>query len=185
MKLSELRSPFKWGSKSRRLLASLHDDLYFALNLLLAYYSTADISVIQTARTEKEHQDNLKTGKSHVKVSRHLLRYSKTKPKYPRSKKINTGMVSHAVDIAPFIKGKASFKAEDYYALAEQMRIIAIKFDLPIRWGGCWQDLRKVKSVKTAVDKYVLSCEKKGKKPFLDLGHFELSKSAYPGTLKP
>lgn len=180
-----IKSIWKWGKASKKKLEFLHDDLYFFFTMVLTYTSTVDISIVQVLRSDEEHQANLKSGASRVKVSRHLGRYAKYLPKFPRKRKIQVQrLISHAVDIVAWSGGRRRTDIASYYKVAEAARLVAVKYDLPVIWGGCWRDLRKISCIKTAVDDYVKQCEKEKRKPFLDLGHYELSKTAYPGLRK-
>lgn len=175
---------FKIGRSTAGHLKQIHDDLDFAFRKALKLYSTVDMGIHSSARTLAEQKKLKATGKSQTLRSRHIVVTPVNPPMYPRANSKNKdgfdSPVSHAIDVLAYVNGKSTWKAEHYYAFAEAMRLVAVKHDIAIRWGGCWKDLRKVTSIHSAVEEYIASCKKRGKRPFLDIGHFELHILAYP-----
>ncbi len=181
------KTGYSWGKSSKQKLDFLHDDLFFLLTFVLHYLATTDISIVQVLRTLEEHKANLASGKSKAKVSRHLPRYMKFRPMRSRKRAgypLLGSMISHAVDVVAWKHRRTSIEPEYYYAIAEAMRIASKRFGIPVIWGGCWQRLDEISCIKTAVDDYIALCKKEKRKPFLDLGHFELPSSVYPGLVK-
>jgi len=182
---------YSWGSSSRNYLKDVFCDLKFACDKVLKVHSTVDFGIIQSVRTVAEQRELVKNGNSHTMASRHIPVKTKTIAKYPRrsqrGKRADSRKWAFAVDIMCYLNGKPSWDSKLYYAVAEGFRIVAVKFDIPIRWGGCWKDLRKVGSIHTAVEEYKQWCKdqykagkRKNDRPFLDLGHFELYIRHYP-----
>ena len=187
---------YKFGNSSKAKLAEVHDDLQFASDKALKNYSTVDYGVICGARTVAEQKEILAAGDSHVIRSRHIPVTPKLPPLFPSAKTKKNGgkiedKISHAIDIMCYVNGKGTWAEEHYYAVAEAYRIVAVKHDIAIRWGGCWKDLRKVASIHSAVEDYKQWCKdqfkagkRKDDKPFLDIGHFELDIRSYPRVEK-
>jgi len=100
--------------------------------------------VIDGGRTLAEQKKNVKNGASKTMRSRHLI--------------ADNGW-SHAIDIAPRIKGKLSWKSEHYKPLVNEIFDIADDLKVPIEWGGHW-------------------------KSFKDYPHFQLPWKTFPGTKK-
>jgi peptidoglycan L-alanyl-D-glutamate endopeptidase CwlK len=57
-----------------------------------------------------------------------------SKVKWPNSK--HNSKPSRAVDIAPYINGKLSWKDEDCVALSKHILGVASRLGVPLRWGG-------------------------------------------------
>lgn len=99
--------------------------------------SPLDFGITQGLRTLDQQKELFEAGKSQTMRSRHL-----------------TG---HAVDIAVFVDGKITWEFPKYKIVAEHIKSIAKKLDIPITWGGDWIS-------------------------FKDGPHFELNKSKYPAV---
>lgn len=79
---------------------------------------------------------------------------------------------SHAVDLAPVVRGQVRWDWPLFLKLADAMKAAARNEDkTPIRWGGSWSLLSTLRSPITAS---VLS------KTFPDGPHFELPRDLYP-----
>lgn len=179
-----------WDARSAKTLSDVHDDMYFLMSVALRdYCRSTKFICVNGSRTLEEHLRNVRTGASKAKVSRHVLQIAKEPPRYPLEGN-EQGIkypVSHAVDIMAFIDGKGTWEDSYYVELAEAIRKAAIEYDIPVRWGGCWKDLRKVTSIRKAMQDYAKNCEKqykagrrKSPKPFFDTGHYELPTRLYP-----
>lgn len=170
---------FKFGRRSLALQREMADDLAFVMHKALTGFTTVDFGYTQAIRTIEQQRVNVKTKKSKTMNSRHIPYVPVTPHKYPRAKPIE-GPLAHAVDIMAYINGKGTWKASAYYEIAQAVRLVAIRYDVAIRWGGCWQDLRKVKDIRQAVDAYIERCKRANKKPLIDLCHYELAAASYP-----
>lgn len=84
--------------------------------------SVIDFTVIDGMRTAAEAAENLAKGVSRTKRSRHL-----------------TG---HAVDIAPFVRGKVSFDWKYVPRIAVAMKQASHELGIPLEWGGDWQTFK-------------------------------------------
>ncbi len=112
---------FKYGSKSLTTLADADIDMqrifHAAINLGLV-----DISILESHRPEAEQNRLFKLGKSKVE--------------YPNGK--HNKKPSMAVDAAPYVNGKASFKYEHCLHLAGIIQAVGVMLGVEIRWGGNW-----------------------------------------------
>lgn len=177
---------FKFGTSSKRILKELADDLMFAMTETLKTFTTVDFGLTEGKRTKEKQRENVAAGVSKTMNSRHIPYTPVTKHKHPRPANVDgaTTEYAHAVDIMAYVNGKGTWKAEYYYEIANAVRTMAIRYDLAIRWGGCWQDIRKVKDVRKAVEAYGERCKKAGRKPLFDLMHYELIEKDYPKKIK-
>ena len=177
-----MKNKFAWGKGSKRVFNEVHPDMVFVSTKALTEFSTVDVGAICGSRTVAEQRLRVKTKASRTMASNHIPR--RYKPELARTKPQARyklmAKVSHATDFMAFTpKGKGTWESAYYYAFAEAQRLAAVKYDIPLVWGGCWKDLRTVISIKDAVDAYVEDCVRKGKSPFLDIGHYHLKKAAY------
>lgn len=148
------------SAHNQGMCATLDPELAYVLNraaLDVAFH------IVQTLRTEAEHAANLKSGASQAKRSYHL----------PDARGL-----ARAADLAALVNGKIAWAPESlYYTIAEAVREAALSANVPVRWGGCWRLLEEIPQGETcaqAVADYVQDCRIFKRKPFLDLGHFEV-----------
>lgn len=116
--------------------------------------SLVDFGVLQGLRTLDEQKELLEKGKTKTLNSKHL-----------------TG---DAVDLFAYPDNNISWAANDYYPIVDAMKIAAKKLNVTIRWGGCWRDIDKIDDPKQAVVDYINKRNKMGRKPFVDVYHFEI-----------
>lgn len=108
---------FVLSKKSRAKLTGVHKDLVRVVDLAIAI-SAVDFMVTCGLRTLEEQKVLVATGKSKTMKSKHL-----------------TG---HAVDLAPIIDGKISWKFNDFIPIAEAMQKAAKELGVSIVWGADW-----------------------------------------------
>ena len=104
-----------YGSKSRRVLEGLDDDLQALLNEVIKYI---DISLIEGYRSVDRQAELLNLGKTKTLKSKHL-----------------TG---EAVDLAPYMDGIDWNNRENFIYTAGAVKGIAFQMGIPLRWGGDW-----------------------------------------------
>lgn len=151
---------YKFGSKSRRIQSTLHQDLIILTDRVI---KDIDISIIGGYRSPEE-QDR-------------LYHAGMTKLKGGDSK--HNSNPSEAVDIAPYIRGEGIpwNRHEQFYYMAgivfshwKQMTRdnVPIKKGTLLRWGGNWGNRVRhdIKDVDPVMGK--------GTQSFMDLPHFEL-----------
>jgi len=151
---------FKFGNRSLTALATAHEVLQDVASVALTH-TEIDFMVVEGARSKERQQELLAAGASFISNSKHI-------PVAPHNK-------ARAIDIAAFVDGAVSWDAKHYDHIATAFAIASREF-LPIRWGGSWQPL--VPSLfytpTQQREAYIADKKKQGRKPFLDLGHFEL-----------
>lgn len=120
----------KFGNKSLSILQNAHPELRRVLNEAIKYF---DFSVIESVRTQEQHEANVKAGKTKTtwEKSKHRARLD------------NEGrMTSWAVDIAPYPcdwSDKASFALMAGYVLGIAAVLHRQGFlTHKLRWGGDW-----------------------------------------------
>lgn len=108
----------------------------------------------------------------------------------PKGKRVGnitgTGVSMHqlrlAIDIAAFIQnaeGKSSvtWEVKYYLPIAEAFGNAARRKGLEMVWGGCWdKPLTEIKDFRLEMNRYKRLCLARGKKPFIDAGHFQLER---------
>lgn len=112
---------FTLGPRSLANLAGVHPDLIKVVERAIAI-TVIDFTVIDGMRSRAEAEANLASGASTTKRSRHL-----------------TG---HAVDIAPYVKGKITFEWKYVPRIAVAMKQAAHELGIPLEWGGDWKSFK-------------------------------------------
>lgn len=148
--------PFKLSGRSLERLEGVNPDLVRIVERAIGL-STVDFGVAAGRRTEAEQRRLVEKGASQTMESRHL-----------------TG---DAVDLYAWVNGGVSWEEPWYYDIAQAIRQAAVDAGgVHVRWGACWARLDLIADPRSAVDDYVDRCRGEGRRPFLDLGHFELPK---------
>lgn len=152
---------FVLGARSLKKLEGVHDDLVKVTKLAITL-SKQDFTIVQGLRTHAEQEANVKNGASQTMRSRHL-----------------TG---HAIDVAAWTNGEIDWDDEDSYREIAQAFLEAAKqLNTEVLWGGAWDlALNYRSSSDDALAHYLADCKKRGKRPFLDIGHFQLTWRNYP-----
>lgn len=138
------------GALTMRRIQGVHPDLVKVVERAIQI-TPVDFTVLEGLRTIQRQQELLKTGATTTLKSRHL-----------------TG---HAVDLGALIGGKVRWDWGLYLIIADAMKSASEELGIPIRWGGTWDLLYKLKSPIMAD---VLHRE------FPDGPHFELPRDEYP-----
>ena len=129
----------KFGKRSKDRLNTCHEDLVDLFNEVIKHF---DCTVLEGHRGQQLQNRYYNEGKSKVK--------------YPNGK--HNASPSNAVDIVPY---PVDWKDTDrMYYFAGFVKGIAHMMEIPIRWGGDWDDDTEVKDT-----------------GFKDLPHFELRRS--------
>lgn len=116
-----------------------------------------DFGVVEGLRSEEKQRELVAAGASQTMNSKHL-----------------TG---RAVDLMAYINGRGSWELSLYDDIAHAMREAAVEQNVGIRWGGAWiiPDIRIwTGSLEAAMNYYIDSRRRQGKRPFIDAPHFEL-----------
>lgn len=109
--------PYKFSAKSLERLSGVHPDLQRVMSEAITN-SPLDFGITEGLRTQERQKQLVKEGKSRTLRSRHL-----------------TG---HAVDIAIFIDGKATWDLSRYELVTNHIKAVAKSLDIPIVCGIDW-----------------------------------------------
>ena len=109
------------GPRSISRLADVHPDLVRVVRRAAAM-SSLDFTVLEGLRTLPRQKQLLAQGATRTLNSRHL-----------------TG---HAVDLAPMIGSTVSWDWPLYHRLAKIVKAAAEHEDVPITWGGDWENFK-------------------------------------------
>tara|TARA_R100000808_G_scaffold8593_2_gene24306 strand:+ start:1305 stop:1694 length:390 start_codon:yes stop_codon:yes gene_type:complete len=126
----------KFGKRSMSKLETCHEDLQQIFYQVIKHF---DCTVTEGHRGEEEQNKYFEEGKSKVK--------------FPKGR--HNSYPSRAIDVAPY---PIDYNDLDrFYYFAGFVKGVAAMLDIPIRWGGDWNDDTQVKDT-----------------GFKDLPHFEL-----------
>jgi len=117
-----------------------------------------DFGVIEGVRTKKRQAQLVAAGKSQTMNSKHIE--------------------GKAVDLVAVVNGKITWDLSYYDNIADAMKQAAKELGIKIRWGAAWtvNDLGNWDGDgQSAMDSYVSTRRKQGRRPFIDGVHFELS----------
>ena len=126
----------KFGSTSIKRLETCHEDLQQIFYQVIKHF---DCSILEGHRGEEKQNKYFDEGKSKVR--------------YPKGR--HNAIPSRAVDVAPYPIDWDDL--DRFYYFAGFVKGIAAMLDIPIRWGGAWDNDTQVKDT-----------------GFKDLPHFEL-----------
>lgn len=130
-------SKFRLSNRSLEHLEGVHPDLVRVVKRAIEI-TDVDFCVVDGLRTRKEQAQNVRKGVSRTMNSRHL-----------------TG---HAVDVVPYIDGRATWEWPHIYRLAPALKQAARECGVPVEWGGDW-------------------------KSFKDGAHWQLPRKSYPAIM--
>jgi peptidoglycan L-alanyl-D-glutamate endopeptidase CwlK len=153
---------YRLSALSRRRLVGVHPDLTRWVEAGIAL-TAQDFRVQEGLRTKARQAQLVAAGASRTLDSRHL-----------------TG---HAVDLVPLLGTVPRWDWPLVYQIVPPLAQAARDLNLPVIWGGAWcdlADLRSVADAEAAIAAYTAQCKRKGRRPFLDGAHFELSRHRYP-----
>ncbi len=106
-----------FGTKSKRVLEGLNEDLQELLNEVIKY---VDISLIEGYRSAERQANLKKLGKTKTLKSKHLM--------------------GEAIDLAPYINGIDWDNRENFIYTAGIVKGFAYQMGIPLRWGGDWNN---------------------------------------------
>ena len=146
---------YRLGSGSLARLEGVDPDLVRVVQAAIGR-TAQDFVVFEGLRTIERQRELVASGASQTMASNHL-----------------TG---RAVDLVPYIGGRAVWDMAACQAIAEAMRSAAIELGVPLTWGCSWHvDLRLTTgSGREVAEAYAAHRRSAGKKPFLDGPHYEL-----------
>lgn len=110
------------------------------------------------------------------------LRTLETQKKYVAQGKSKTMDSKHirgrAVDLVAFVEGKVSWELNLYDNIADAMAQAAKELGVPLRWGAAWNipDITRWEgTMEEAMNHYIDTRRRQGKRPFIDGPHFEIA----------
>jgi hypothetical protein len=112
---------FKLSEKSLKRLQGVHPDLVKVVKRAIEI-TKQDFVVIEGLRTKERQAYLFKKGATKTLNSFHI-----------------TG---HAVDIAPYVNGAASWDWKYYYPVRDAMKQAAKELGVNITWGGDWKSFK-------------------------------------------
>lgn len=119
--------------------------------------STVDFGISEGLRTLETQRKYVAAGKSQTMASKHLE--------------------GKAVDLIAYVDGNISWELNLYDNIADAMAKAAKELNVPLRWGAAWNvpDISKWNgTMESAMNHYIDTRRKEGKRPFIDGPHFEL-----------
>lgn len=123
--------------------------------------SAVDFVIVQGLRADAEQWRLVQAGKSKTLKSLHL--------------------VGRAVDTGAMVNKRLTWDPVFYPIIARAFAEAGAEAKRTIRWGGCWKALPwpcTVKDLRDMLDNYAAYCKAKNRRPFMDLGHFEMLEAA-------
>lgn len=153
-----------FSAHSLQMLEGVHPDL---VRVAIKARESIAFIVTEGLRTLAREKEMVKEGKSQTLNSRHLP---------------GPNGQGRAFDFAAFDEyGTVTWNDGAYPPVAEAIRLAAIELKIPVVWGACWlAPLNNYPSALQARADYIASRKALGKKPFLDIDHFELDRTVYP-----
>jgi peptidoglycan L-alanyl-D-glutamate endopeptidase CwlK len=118
-----------------------------------------DFAVIEGLRTPEKQLEYYKKGASQIAVG-------------------GTHVQGRAVDLMAYMDSRASWEISLYDNIADAMKQAARDAGVGIRWGAAWHipDITQWEgTMEEAYNGYIDWCRSKGKRPFIDGPHFELT----------
>ena len=83
-----------------------------------------------------------------------------------------------AVDLMAYVGGRGCWELKVYDDIADAMKQGAIEYGVPIVWGASWH-IRNIAdwegTMEEAMNDYIDTRRKEGKRPFIDGPHFEIN----------
>jgi peptidoglycan LD-endopeptidase CwlK len=148
---------FKLSKRSRDALVGVNPQLVQVVERAIQF-TKVDFAVTEGVRTLAKQKELVAKGASQTMDSKHL-----------------TGQ---AVDLVAFIGPRVSWELSLYDEIADAMKVAAQERNLPLRWGAAWNipDIRLWEgSMESAMQHYINTRRKVGKRPFIDAPHFEIT----------
>jgi peptidoglycan L-alanyl-D-glutamate endopeptidase CwlK len=152
---------FFLGQKSEHNLTGVDERLCRVVRRAITL-TTVDFTVFEGLRSQERQAQLYREGVSRTLNSYHL-----------------TG---HAVDLVPWIAGRAQWQAPACVQVAIAVRLSALHFDIEVTWGAVWDkplnDLDPTELEREVRD-YVIRYQVKNgvkKYPLIDYPHFQVSR---------
>ena len=148
---------FKLSQRSLDRLDSVDPDLIKVVKYAIGV-TKVDFGVIEGVRTLEKQKELVAAGASKTMNSKHLK-----------------GL---AVDLMAYVGGRGCWELKVYDDIADAMKQGAIEYGVPIVWGASWH-IRNIAdwedTMEEAMNDYIDTRRKEGKRPFIDGPHFEIN----------
>jgi peptidoglycan L-alanyl-D-glutamate endopeptidase CwlK len=148
---------FKLSQRSLDRLDSVDPDLIKVVKYAIGV-TKVDFGVIEGVRTLEKQKELVAAGASKTMNSKHLK-----------------GL---AVDLMAYVGGRGCWELKVYDDIADAMKQGAIEYGVPIVWGASWH-IRNITdwegTMEEAMNDYIDTRRKEGKRPFIDGPHFEIN----------
>ena len=148
---------FKLSQRSLDRLDSVDPDLIKVVKYAIGV-TKVDFGVIEGVRTLEKQKALVAAGASKTMNSKHLK-----------------GL---AVDLMAYVGGRGCWELKVYDDIADAMKQGAIEYGVPIVWGASWH-IRNIAdwegTMEEAMNDYIDTRRKEGKRPFIDGPHFEIN----------
>lgn len=145
---------FHLSRRSHSRLEGVNPDLVRVVERAIKL-TAIDFAVIEGDRAEERQRRLVNSGASQTMRSKHL-----------------TG---DAVDLAAWFDGEVRWDLGLYYPIAIAMRDASSEIGLTLTWGGAWSILWPSSAPGQMILDYAIWCDRQGRAPFIDAGHFEVS----------
>ena len=153
---------FKLSNRSLGKLEGVHPDMVETVKKAIEV-TKVDFGVTYGVRDLAEQERLFKSGRSQTMKSKHLIQ--------------DTGY-SHAVDLVAYDGSDVVWEINVYDDIADAMKQGAIEYGVPIVWGASWH-IRNIAdwegTMEEAMNDYIDTRRKEGKRPFIDGPHFEIN----------
>lgn len=151
---------FHLGRRSNQELIGVHPSLVTVTRRAIEL-TVQDFTVFDGLRSEEEQHLLVARGASKTLNSKHLQQPDGW---------------GHAVDLVPWINGRARWELEPCLRIAEAVKAAAEEAEVPVRWGGAWARLDGSELSPESLNReYVQRRVAQGRVPFVDAPHYELT----------
>lgn len=151
--------PYYLGARSRAELLDVHPRLVEVVERAIVI-TECDFCVLDGMRNYYEQCQLVEKGASTTLHSKHLCQ---------------PDGYAHAVDLVPWINGRARWEWGPIYVVARAVQHVAKELGVALRWGGVWdRDLAELDDIERELEAYVDRRRAAGLRVFLDGPHFEL-----------
>lgn len=113
---------FVLGKTSMSRLVGVHPDLVACVERAIQL-TAVDFTVMQGLRSLEEQKQHVANGTSRTMNSKHL---------------VQPDGYGHAVDLVPWIDGRAQWDWKGCFAIAAAMKLASAEKGVRLRWGGAW-----------------------------------------------
>jgi peptidoglycan LD-endopeptidase CwlK len=148
---------FKLSQRSIERLTGVDPRLVNVVNSAIGY-TTVDFGVTEGLRSVERQTELVAQGASQTMKSKHI-----------------EGL---AVDLVAYIGPKVCWELNVYDEIADAIKRAALEEGVAIRWGAAWHidDIRDWDgTMEQAMNAYIDTRRKQGRRPFIDAPHFEIS----------